>query len=43
MADERLPDPELLRQGGFRLATRLFAPGDLRGTERQVRRLREHA
>ncbi|MFC4005425.1 oxygenase MpaB family protein [Prauserella oleivorans] len=44
MADEqRLPDPELLRQGGLRLATRLFAPGDLRGTERQVRRLREFA
>ncbi|PXY38407.1 oxygenase MpaB family protein [Prauserella flavalba] len=43
MADERLPDPELLRQGGFRLATRFLAPGDLRGTERQVRRLREFA
>ncbi|WP_024877110.1 oxygenase MpaB family protein [Saccharomonospora piscinae] len=42
-ADERLPDPELLREGGFRVATRLFAPGDIRGTERQRRRLREFA
>ncbi|PXY31538.1 oxygenase MpaB family protein [Prauserella muralis] len=41
--DERLPDPDLLRQGGFRLAVRLFAPGDLRATERQVRRLRAFA
>ncbi|EHY89552.1 oxygenase MpaB family protein [Saccharomonospora azurea] len=43
MADERLPDPELLRQGGFRLATLLFAPADIRGTERQRRRLRAFA
>lgn len=42
-ADDRLPDPELLRQGGFRLATRFFAPGDIRGTEPQLRRLREFA
>ncbi|CAM2781583.1 oxygenase MpaB family protein [Saccharomonospora xinjiangensis] len=42
-ADERLPDPALLREGGFRLATRLFAPGDIRGTERQRRRLRAFA
>ncbi len=42
-AEERLPDPELFREGGFRLATRLFAPGDIRGTERQRRRLREFA
>ncbi|WP_199429160.1 oxygenase MpaB family protein [Qaidamihabitans albus] len=42
-ADERLPDPELFRQGGFRFAAKLFAPGDIRGTESQVRRLREFA
>jgi hypothetical protein len=43
MADERVPDPELLRQGGLRLATLLFAPKDIRATERQRRRLREFA
>ncbi|MBK1784716.1 oxygenase MpaB family protein [Prauserella cavernicola] len=42
-ADERMPDPELLRQGGFRVATRLFGPGDLRGTEGQVLWLRRFA
>ncbi|MGI5996172.1 MAG: oxygenase MpaB family protein [Saccharomonospora viridis] len=42
-AEERLPDPELLRQGGFRLAATFLAPGDIRGTERQRRRLREFA
>lgn len=42
-ADERLPDPELLRQGGFGIAARIFAPGDIRGSERQLRRLREFA
>ncbi|MEU3272330.1 oxygenase MpaB family protein [Saccharomonospora sp. NPDC006951] len=38
-----LADPELLRQGGFRLAVRLFAPGDLRATEGQVLALRRYA
>ncbi|EIF01102.1 oxygenase MpaB family protein [Saccharomonospora glauca] len=42
-ADERLPEPELLREGGFRIAARLFARGDIRSTERQRRRLREFA
>jgi hypothetical protein len=42
--DERLPDPELFRHGGFKLAARLFGPGDdLRGTAGQVRRFREFA
>jgi len=41
--DERLPDPELFRRGGVRLATRLFVKHDLRATERQVRRFREFA
>ncbi|WP_158879471.1 oxygenase MpaB family protein [Amycolatopsis anabasis] len=36
-------EPELFRQGGFRLASRLFIEGDIRGDERQVRRLREFA
>ncbi|PRX47559.1 uncharacterized protein DUF2236 [Prauserella shujinwangii] len=42
-ADERLPDPELFRQGGFRFAARLFGPGDLRASDRQVRWLRAFA
>lgn len=41
--DERLPDPELFRQGGFRVASRLFIEGDIRGDERQVARLRKFA
>ncbi|KZB85051.1 oxygenase MpaB family protein [Amycolatopsis regifaucium] len=41
--DERLPDPELFRQGGFRVASRLFIEGDIRGDERQVARLRRFA
>lgn len=41
--DERLPDPELLRRGGFRLAARLFVRDDIRGTGEQVRRFREFA
>src|SRR5690606_18796317 len=41
--DERLPDPELLRTGGFRLATHLYAPGDVRGTRRQLDSLRTYA
>jgi hypothetical protein len=41
--DDRLSDPELFRQGGFRLASRLFVEGDIRGTARQVERLREFA
>jgi hypothetical protein len=41
--DDKLPNPELFRQGGFRLASLLFIEGDIRGTERQVRRLREFA
>ncbi|WP_236790574.1 oxygenase MpaB family protein [Amycolatopsis sp. GM8] len=42
--DERLPDPQLFRQGGIRLAARLFGPGgDLRGTAEQVQRFREYA
>ncbi|HKS45461.1 MAG TPA: oxygenase MpaB family protein [Amycolatopsis sp.] len=41
--DERLPDPELLRQGGLRLASRVFIRSDIRGTAEQVRRFREFA
>jgi ER-bound oxygenase mpaB/B'/Rubber oxygenase, catalytic domain len=41
--DEALPDPELFRHGGFKLAARLFGPGDIRGTGEQVRRFREFA
>ncbi|MFI7116507.1 oxygenase MpaB family protein [Amycolatopsis sp. NPDC049868] len=40
---ERLPDPELFRQGGFRVASRLFIEGDIRGDEHQVARLRQFA
>ncbi|RZQ65162.1 oxygenase MpaB family protein [Amycolatopsis suaedae] len=43
MPDEPLPDPELFRQGGFRLVSKLLAPGDIRGTEPQLRRLRQYA
>lgn len=43
MNDDRLPDPELFREGGFRLASRMFVEGDIRGTGAQVRRLREFA
>jgi len=38
-----MDDPELFRQGGFRLASRLFIDGDIRGDERQLARLREFA
>ncbi|MEV6643418.1 oxygenase MpaB family protein [Amycolatopsis sp. NPDC051371] len=38
-----MDEPELFRQGGFRLAQRLFVEGDIRGDERQVARLREFA
>ncbi|MBE8519930.1 DUF2236 domain-containing protein [Amycolatopsis sp. H6(2020)] len=38
-----MDEPELFRQGGFRLAQRLFIDGDIRGDERQVARLREFA
>ncbi|WP_370945676.1 oxygenase MpaB family protein [Amycolatopsis sp. cg5] len=38
-----MEDPELFRQGGFRLASRLFIEGDIRGTEQQIKRLREFA
>lgn len=42
--NERLPDPELFRHGGFKVAARLFGPGeDLRSTAEQVRRFREYA
>ncbi|WP_298180394.1 oxygenase MpaB family protein [Saccharomonospora sp.] len=41
--DERLSEPELLRQGGFRFAAKFLAPGDIRSTKRQRRRLREFA
>jgi hypothetical protein len=41
--DERLPDPELFRQGGFRLASRLFAEGDVHVTAPQVEWLRGFA
>ncbi|GAA1195903.1 oxygenase MpaB family protein [Prauserella alba] len=41
--DERLPEPDFLRTGGFRLATLLYAPGDVRGTRRQLDSLREYA
>jgi hypothetical protein len=40
---DRLPDPELFRQGSFRLASWFFIDGDVRGDEQQVRRLREFA
>lgn len=38
-----MDEPELFRQGGFRLASRLFIDGDIRGDERQVARVREFA
>ncbi|WIX86661.1 oxygenase MpaB family protein [Amycolatopsis sp. DG1A-15b] len=38
-----MDEPELFRQGGFRLAQRLFIEGDIRGDERQVARMREFA
>src|SRR5881296_1643489 len=38
-----MDEPELFRQGGFRLAQRLFIDGDIRGDERQVARIREFA
>jgi mpaB/rubber oxygenase-like protein len=38
-----MDEPELFRQGGFRLAQRLFIEGDIRGDERQVARIREFA
>jgi hypothetical protein len=42
--DARLPNPELFRHGGFKVAAQLFGPGeDLRGTAEQVRRFREYA
>ncbi|GAB2978129.1 DUF2236 domain-containing protein [Amycolatopsis acidiphila] len=42
--DQRLPDPELFRHGGFKVAAKLFGPAeDLRGTAEQVRRFREYA
>ncbi|HET6504804.1 MAG TPA: oxygenase MpaB family protein [Amycolatopsis sp.] len=39
--EDRLPDPELFRQGGLRLATRLFVRSDVRASGEQVRRFRE--
>lgn len=36
-------DPELLRQGAFRLASRLWAGADIRADAAQVRRIREFA
>lgn len=41
--DERLADPEILSQGGLRLASRMFVRGDIRATGEQVRRFREFA
>ncbi|MTD55207.1 oxygenase MpaB family protein [Amycolatopsis pithecellobii] len=42
--DARLPDPQLFRQGGIKLAAKLFGPGeDLRGTAEQLRNFREYA
>src|SRR3569833_1635516 len=41
--ESAMDEPELFRQGGFRLAQRLFVGGDIRGDERQVARLREFA
>ena len=38
-----MDEPELFRQGGFRLAQRLFIEGDIRGDERQIARIREFA
>ena len=44
MADEVTElDPQMFRQGGLRLASKLFAPGNLRADEQQLRRLREFA
>lgn len=36
-------DPRMFRQGGLRLASKLFGPDNLRADEQQVRRLREFA
>lgn len=41
--DDRLPDPEIFARGGFGLASRLFAPGDVRANAEQLRRFREFA
>ncbi|WP_116050031.1 oxygenase MpaB family protein [Amycolatopsis palatopharyngis] len=43
VSDERLQDPELFRQGGLRLAAKLFFPGDIRVDPHQLRRVREFA
>lgn len=39
--NDRLPDPEILSQGGLRLASWMFVRGDIRATGEQVRRFRE--
>src|SRR5213080_3341039 len=36
-----MDEPELFRQGGFRLAQRLFIEGDIRGDERQVAQVQD--
>lgn len=41
--NDRLPDPELFRQGGLRFAAKMFGPGDLRATGQQVGWLRRFA
>jgi len=41
--DARLREPELFRQGAFRLAAKWWVDGDLRAGEPQVKRLREFA
>lgn len=38
-----MEDPELFRQGGFRLAARLAGVGDIRGTDEQIKRFRRFA
>ncbi|HVW44074.1 MAG TPA: oxygenase MpaB family protein [Amycolatopsis sp.] len=41
--DERLPDPDLFRQGTFKLVARLSGIGDIRATAEQVRGFRAFA
>src|SRR5699024_3032092 len=37
------PDPRMFRQGGLRIASKLFSPGDLHADAQQTRKLREFA
>ncbi|SFA78183.1 hypothetical protein SAMN05216266_101391 [Amycolatopsis marina] len=43
VSEEHLQEPELFRQGGLRLAAKLFVPGDIHVDEHQLRRVREFA